>query len=317
MPFVVAFPHHPLIAAIGGTVGLIALNLLPELSRLRRLLRQGFTLGDMRDALRRHIRQRREEIVLDPVFTPIAARTLKIAAIAGLSMAAAGALLLTSFAAPRGPTGVLLQMLVALGGIVGSGSAVGAVLAKPADKWVGQFGRGRLRFWEGKSGERLVRLASVGLRRGALAAPVSPQHTEVALGRATDALFEALPKSIRRDLKTVPATVSRLESDAGRLRQSLDKLDDLLAFGDDADLCDQRDIAAERLASTVTALENIRLGLLRLQLGAAPLAQVTEALGAAARIGSDIDLALDADDEIGSFLRPLRDPNRDPDPSPV
>lgn len=317
VPFVAVLPHSPVVASVGGTVALIALNLLPELARLRRLVRQGFTLADMRDALRRHIRQRREEIVLDPVFTPIAARTLKVAAIAGLGTAAAVALRLTTGAAPRGSTGVLLKILVAFGAIVGSGSAVGAILAKPVDKWVGQFGRSRLRFWEGKWGERLVQLASVGLRRGALAAPASPQHTEVALGRATDALFEALPKNLRRDLKAVPATVSRLESDAGALRQSLDKLDDMLAARDDSELRGQRDIAAERLASTVTALENIRLGLLRLQLGSAPLTQVTEALEAAARVASEIDLALDADDEIDSFLTPTRNPNRDPDPSPV
>jgi septal ring factor EnvC (AmiA/AmiB activator) len=156
----------------------------------------------------------------------------------------------------------------------------------------------------------------MGLKRTAIA-PAFRQHTEIALGRATDALFEALPRRIRRDLKAVPGTVRRLESDASALRESLEKLDDLLAKNDDAELRRQRDHASEMLAATVTALENIRLGLLRLQLGSAPVAQVTEALEAASRIGYEIDLALDADNVIGDILAPKRIANRDPEPSPV
>jgi hypothetical protein len=143
------------------------------------------------------------------------------------------------------------------------------------------------------------------------------QHTEVALGRATDALFEALPRNVRRELGAVPAAVQRLEDEAGTLRAALDKLDEVIARGADAALHQRRDAAAERLSQTVTALENIRLGLLRLQLGSAPVAQVTEALDAAARVAREIDIALGADDEIGDVLRPKRIANRDPEPSPV
>jgi tRNA A-37 threonylcarbamoyl transferase component Bud32 len=316
-PFIVVLPHFPVLASIGGFAGAVAVNLMSELSQVRRLLRQGFTLADMREALRLHITQRREEIALDPIFTPIRQRTLKIAAFGGLGAAAAGTLLMIGSAAPHGVTGALIQMLIALGTTVGGGCAIGAALAKPSSTWVGKFGQRRLDFWQGKWGERLVRLASLGLKRGALPQSGSPQHTEVALGHATHALFEALPKNLRRDLKAVPVTVAHLESDAGALRESLDKLDDLLGHGDDPALRAQRDIAAERLAATVTALENIRLGLLRLQLGSAPVAQVTEALEAASRIAREIDVALEADDEIGDVLRPKRIANRDPEPSPV
>jgi hypothetical protein len=163
----------------------------------------------------------------------------------------------------------------------------------------------------------LARLAGIGLKRAAIAPTSLVQHTEIALGRATDALFEALPKKLRRDLKTVPATVRRLEADASALRESLDKLDDLLSKGEDSALQHRRDLANERLSTMVTALENIRLGLLRLQLGSAPVAQVTEALEAATRIGREIDFALDADDEIGDMLKPKRIANRDPEPSPA
>jgi hypothetical protein len=107
-----------------------------------------------------------------------------------------------------------------------------------------------------------------------------PLLTEVALGRATDHLFDALPKAARRELAALPDTVRRLEGDAGRLRDSIVKLDDQLAVferGGEAlgdaertrvadDLRATRQLAAERLATTVAALENIRLDLLRLQM---------------------------------------------------
>jgi hypothetical protein len=155
------------------------------------------------------------------------------------------------------------------------------------------------------------------LKRGILASSALAQHTEIALGRATDALFEALPKHLRRDLKAVPSTVRKLEADASALRESLDKFDDVLSHSNDSAMRSRRDHAAAQLAQTVTALENVRLGLLRLQLGSAPVAQVTEALEAASRIGREIDLALDADDEIGDFLKAKRIANHDPEPSPV
>jgi hypothetical protein len=155
------------------------------------------------------------------------------------------------------------------------------------------------------------------LKRGVLASSTLAQHTEVALGRATDALFEALPKQLRRELREVPATTRRLEADASALRESLDKYDDLLSRSDDAAMRARRDNAAAQLAQTVTALENIRLGLLRLQLGAAPVAQVTEALEAASHIAREIDFALEAENAIGDVLDQKHIANRDPEPSPV
>ena len=113
-----------------------------------------------------------------------------------------------------------------------------------------------------------MKLAGMGLKPAERQTPALAQHTEVALARATDVLFAALPKNLRRDLRAVPETVQRLEGEASALRDSLDKLDELLASNRDADLLHEREHAAEQLALTVTALENIRLGLLRLQLGA-------------------------------------------------
>ena len=307
----------PVLTFLLGAAGAVALTLAPEVVYARRLLRQGFSLADMRIALRMHVDRRREEIELDPAFTPISERALRISAFTGLGTAAVATMLLISHAVTSSVPASLLTLADVLGAVIGMACTMGAIAVKSRSRWLKEFGQRRLDFWNGKWGERLTRIAALGLKRGVVAPTSLPQHTEVALGRATDALFEALPKKLRRDLKAVPATVRRLETDASMLRESVDKLDDLLSKNDDPELRSQRDHAAEKLSTAVTALENIRLGLLRLQLGSAPVAQVTEALEAASRIGRDIDIALDAEDEIGDVLRPKRSPNRDPEPSPA
>jgi hypothetical protein len=143
-----------------------------------------------------------------------------------------------------------------------------------------------------------------------------PVLTEIALGRATDHLFHALPKTARRELASLPETVRRLEGDASRLRESISALDDqLVAFdrgGDSLDGDVRNDLAAqvreartrsaERLSATVAALESIRLDLLRLQLGRAQIASVTATLEAAREIGDRIGDSIAAQLEVEQLL---------------
>jgi hypothetical protein len=178
-------------------------------------------------------------------------------------------------------------------------------------------------FWKGKWGKLAAKLASIGLRKAERPALGMPLLTEVALGRATDHLFEALPKESRRELAALPETVRRLEADAGRLRDSIVKLDDQLAVferggetlaGDErarvaAELRATRATAAQRLATTVAALESIRLDLLRLQMGAAGIESVTASLEAARGIGDRIAESLEAQAAVEALLR---DPSASP-----
>jgi hypothetical protein len=194
---------------------------------------------------------------------------------------------------------------------------------------VGQFIRHRLAsrlaaasisFWKNKWGVRLAKLASIGLKpvdRPMLGMPVL---TEVALGRATDHLFNALPKTAKRELAALPETVRRLEGDATRLLDSINALDDQLAAferGGDAlrddsrsalaeELVAARALSAERLAATVSALESIRLDLLRLQMGSAPIASVTATLDAARQIGDRIGESIAANIEVDRLLASSR-----------
>ena len=63
-----------------------------------------------------------------------------------------------------------------------------------------------------------------------------------------------------------------------------------------------RVLAAERLAATVAALEGIRLDLLRLQMGSAPIESVTATLDAARQIGERIGESIAAQREVDRLL---------------
>jgi hypothetical protein len=144
--------------------------------------------------------------------------------------------------------------------------------------------------------------------------------TEIALGRATDHLFHALPKAARRELAALPETVRRLEGDASKLRESIGALDDQLAAferGGEAlqdpsrselaeELASARALSAERLAATVAALESIRLDLLRLQMGSARIESVTATLDAAREIGDRIGESIAAQLEVDRLLEDSR-----------
>jgi hypothetical protein len=211
-------------------------------------------------------------------------------------------------------TAITIFGIGAVAGVVGAVAFVGEALRQ---RMSGRFGSRLLKFWNGAWGERLARLSALGLKRTDVAHAALPQYTEVALGRATDALFAALPKHLRKELKDVPESVRRLESDAKSLRETLDTLDEAIAAAarigpdrdaprhggiSDVELKRRRELAAERLAASVTALESIRLGLLRLRIGAAPVASVTEALAAASRVGHDISIVIAAEGEVQQAL---------------
>src|ERR1019366_4741890 len=104
-PFSLLIAHNPFLALLIAGPLAVALNLVPEVVYVRRLLRQGFTLANMRDALRTYTRQRREEMELDHAFTPISGRVLLISAVSGLGVAAVAMLMAISKIVSLGPLG--------------------------------------------------------------------------------------------------------------------------------------------------------------------------------------------------------------------
>jgi hypothetical protein len=295
---------------------------LPVAIRTRRLLRAGYSLEDIRSALRLHWARRREELAYEHVES---SRFMDKALWAAAGVGWATVAIAAAF---RG-AGMARLGVMTLGTFVGAIATLLGLIDLSKRRRVAKAGDYSLKFWNSKWGERMVRLAGTRLR-GVVAAPAAPQLTELAIGRASEALYQALPKTVRRNLRELPATVRLLEADAHKLRDQIEQVERSVAeLGNDRgsassrtlaaapgegrsvldnrermieQLSATRDAARTRLASTIAALENIRLGLLRVQLGAAPQESVTAALQAAQRVADDVDRVVAADAEVSKAL---------------
>ena len=115
----------------------------------------------------------------------------------------------------------------------------------------------------------------------------------MAIGLAADRLYEELPKETRKALSGLPDTVRGLEADARSLRAQVAEVNGVLAeLGDDpavpgrdarekvrADVSATRDEAEARMREAVTALETIRVGLLRMHAGESVTMELKAAQG--------------------------------------
>ena len=307
---------------ISGTISFV-----PTLLRLRRVLKDGYHVDDLHAALKEHSLIRSEEIEYERTQRSALANNIMKVIFGG---SVASGLVLARLVATSTPAsgqvgaGYLLALLLSLG-----------MLTLSSVSLIGDFMRLRLSakmaatsisFWKSKWGARIASLAGIGLKTTDRPVLGMPMLTEVALGRATDHLFQALPKAARKELAALPDTVRRLSDDAGALRDSIEALDaQLAAFerGDEAlddatrrlvaeELMAARSLTSERLAATVGAIENIRLDLLRLQMGNSGIESVTASLDAARQIGQQISESIDAQREVERLLRrvvtgPLRE----------
>jgi serine/threonine-protein kinase len=302
------------------TLGVLA-GSIPAFVRTRGLVAEGYGIEDIRAALHNYWQQRREESAYEWSRGRRGSLTVFVGALACfgvISIAAA-----TTHQVWFAP----LQGLAAITTIVSGALSFGGRLRRKLG--VG-LGTRQLKFYNGKWGERFVKLAGLGIKKRVPTESL-PQLTEVALGRATDALYDALPRNVKKQLAQLPETVRRLEGDARGLRAEIDKLDASLVDLDAdsagampsalaaseheagvreqrerlrADVRTTRDQAANRLAATVAALENIRLDLLRLQLGDGHVDSVTASLDAAREVASDLGAYVDATEEVERSLRP-------------
>jgi hypothetical protein len=171
-------------------------------------------------------------------------------------------------------------------------------------------------FWKSKAGRLLTRLSGWRLNAQSVPDQIVHRATEVALGQAAEALYKALPSAQRKDLKQLPEQVAYLSTQAAAMRARLEELDDLIAQADPDTLFDAkpagdggagelrkaRDLWATQLRDTVSLLESLRLGLLRLHAGSAVPNELTAELDAARELRARLSLLNVAQIEVDEVL---------------
>ncbi len=110
------------------------------------------------------------------------------------------------------------------------------------------------------------------------------------LGGAVADLFDALPAPYGESLADLPLVVERLREHAAQARSVLVRLDQALpaALGG-VEVSETRQLALRQLTDSVSAIEAIRLDLLRLQAGASDLASAETALHTARHVDAELD----------------------------
>jgi serine/threonine-protein kinase len=176
------------------------------------------------------------------------------------------------------------------------------------------------RICSGRSGQALFTAAGAGLRHPERLAATGGGPTAVVLGSAATAVYEALPTTWRERLSSVPETVRALEETAEVLRAREAKLARARALvggrasahpvagGESprakarAELDEASRLLGERLAQVISALDNIRVDLVRLHAGVATPDDVSDALRAAEDVSIDISQLLAGEREVSELL---------------
>jgi len=157
----------------------------------------------------------------------------------------------------------------------------------------------RDRLWNSRAGEWLAQRLGAPEQSRAVGGGVF-RPTEAALGIAAGELFAALPEPYRAELFELPAIVASLEARAAEARAEVDVVAALArpGSGDSAVLEARRNAASANLAASVSALERIRLDLLRLHAGAGDLKPLTTLIEEAHLLGDEARRLAEAEQEV-------------------
>jgi xanthosine utilization system XapX-like protein len=290
---------------LGGPLAII-------LYRLRRLLARGYGREDILLGLRRAFDRRREEFLYEFGAEPTK-RERVFGIISKVGLAGGVTALASLLVVHSGATPVL-----AAGGFVGL--YLGAITTAFSRKWM-RLRRGTSSMWSsvwsGPVGAKLIAMA--GFKLGRRAVPAD-RPTELAIAMSAESIFTALPRALRDQLGDVPALLHELEAQARLARARIEEVDASIAevqhgrgasvAGSSArhealvaDLGAQRDMADARLGELVTALENVRLDLLRLRSGGGTVEGITRDIEAARRVGEEADRLVAGASEVEALLQ--------------
>jgi eukaryotic-like serine/threonine-protein kinase len=282
---------------IGGSALVIAGVSLPIvilLMRLRSVLKRGYRTDDISVALRTmHVREREEFLYEFGQKKSLREKLMRGARI-GLFVGAGAAVVAMITGGPRDAL-VPVTFMTAYAGVIASAFTA---------KW-SRLRNGKVSFWarvwQGKFGRLLARATAVKASERAIPAN---RPTELAIAMSAESLYESFPKDVRESLGDVPGVLRTLEAHAQAARARIDEVDATIAQAQHSaragtaqdrqtqlvgDLRTERAKAEERLAEVVTALENVRLDLLRLHAGTRTPEGITQDLAAARALGEDAD----------------------------
>ena len=300
--------------ALGAGIGLglvvLTFPIVLITYRLRRLLRLGYGIDDIVAGLRASFERRREEFQFEfGVEATTREKLFRVASVTGLTLGvvSVGALIFGGHSIQR------IGLPVAFFSLY-----FGTLTRVFGSKWKRlRLGTGSMwaKFWAGKAGSKLARLA--GFKLGARAMPAD-RPTELAIAMSAEAIFASFSKGQREALGDVPKVLHGLEAHARAVRARIRELDEAMgeaARGPSrvaanerqdalvADLAATRERAETRLEELVTALENLRLDLLRLRAGGGPIDGITLDLSAAQEVGAEADRLLAGEREVEEALR--------------
>jgi serine/threonine-protein kinase len=275
----------------------------------RRLLRLGFAHADLGPAFRTELENAREERaversgprILERVLGGVARVALSFTAVSIPVIVIGNALNTWGFA-----RGAFAATMLSLGVGVLTGTTYLALVQSRRDidtefwsrLWMGKFGRFAFSLARRLRGSRPVAQA------------MTHRATELSLSLAAEQLFERLPKATRQALGDLPTLLERLQRSAQMLRTRHEELSsaiEAMARRSDAEdvegLREERDAVHDRLTAAVSALETIRLNLLRLHAGSAVMEGLTTHIGLAEEVSDEIERMVAARAEIDASLR--------------
>lgn len=276
----------------------------------RPLLRAGYGASDVAAALRASFDQRREELLFEFGTRPTARDKW-------LTRITVGAALVNGGAWAAMGVGATASWLLPLAFISGLTWPISGLFSATTARARSSKGSWWAKRWEGLMGRALTKVASINLGARSAAAD---RPTEMAIAFSAQALFDQLPKDVRRPMANAPRVIEKLEQQARALRGHIAGLDASISAATSApasvrdrtgpqqssllaDLAATRSRAADRLGDILAALEGMRLDLLRLSAGQASAEQVTQNLGAAMELGDEVERLLAGRAEVDHMLR--------------
>ena len=272
-----------------------------HLNQARKQFRAGYTLTDLRSALNIEQKERAEsEAIARGGEKNVGLRALQIATIASAGwLAVTFALLVTGVIHEnRTPIAWIFSPILTTMALGAVSNALGLqfIPTKIRNWWQAGI---RDRLWKSKFGEWVARRLGAPEQSRAVGGGVF-RPTEVALGIAASELFAALPEPYRVELFELPAIIASLEARAAEARAEVDVVA-ALARPDspDAEVLERRrNDASANLASSVGALERIRLDLLKLHGGAGDLKPLTTLIEEAHLVADEVRRLAEAEQEV-------------------